>query len=147
MHQVNFSFIKKYVVSTLLIFAAGIVSAVIMLTLVYFIPDSAIAANRDRSLKMLIEDEHGKGTWELLFTHGWSGKLDTDSDINIFNITKAKPEYNAIQNAMYIGGYSRYWHGYMITSPCAGLFWIGADQIFFDCDICTNNMGNDIKNK
>lgn len=100
-----------------LCFVCLIALFVLLMTLAYMIPDSRIEWHREYSLYVLTEIEE---TWEsfgnLFGLHSQPGMPDNTTDRIMMQETKVQDEtMSALQAAMYMNGYTRYWHGYQVV--------------------------------
>jgi hypothetical protein len=95
----------------LVIFCVTIAVFVLLLTLVMFIPNSAIEENYNASMEVF--EEEGDG-WKRMFNNASGSMLDNLTDRIIICGTMVNEDCSAISNAMSGNGYSRYWHGYLV---------------------------------
>jgi len=89
---------------------------VLLMTLVYMIPNSKIEWHREYSLYVLSDIEE---TWEsfgnLFGLHSQPGMMDNTTDrIMITESMIGDESMSALEAAMYMNGYTRYWHGYQV---------------------------------
>lgn len=104
--------LKKYAICfclTLLVF-------VVSMTLVFMIPNQKIEWHREYSIYMLTQIEE---TWEsfgnLFGLHSQPGMIDNTSDrIMMRDALIPDESMSALEAAMYMNGYTRYWHGYQV---------------------------------
>ncbi|MCR5651482.1 MAG: hypothetical protein K6F86_09910 [Lachnospiraceae bacterium] len=94
--------------TAIVLILAGIIST-LFVTVSFCIPEHRVSENRERSEKILKELEPGYKNWELLFTHGWNGYIDTETDYLIIEHTRSDPDRPPLKNAM--SHYPRYWEG------------------------------------
>lgn len=99
-----------------LCFVCLIAVFVLLMTLVYMIPDDRIEWHREYSIYTLTEIEE---TWEsfgnLFGLHSQPGMPDNTTDRIMMREALAQDEtMSALEAAMYMNGYTRYWHGYQV---------------------------------
>lgn len=102
----------KYVVCFLVLIAVFVLS----MTLVYMIPNSKIEWHREYSLYVISSIEE---TWEsfgnLFGLHSQPGMMDNTTDRIMLRESLVSDEsMSALEAAVYMNGYTRYWHGYQV---------------------------------
>ena len=90
---------------------------VLLMTLVYMIPNSKIEWHREYSLYVFYDIEE---TWEsfgnLFGLHSQPGMMDNTTDrIMIREALIGDESMSALEAAIYMNGYTRYWHGYQVV--------------------------------
>ena len=101
--------VGRYVI----VFLAVMVCLMIMLTMVFMIPDDLIKTHQETSL--YIVDEMENNIWFGNFFGRKESRLDQQTDrIMIRNVMPEIKEMSAFQKALYMNGYGRYWHGYVL---------------------------------
>lgn len=130
----NFTYVlKKIIIQSVLILIAGGVIGVLLMTAAWAIPDNAV----QRGVDTAVEVFQREGTYEhdirfFSYTYGsklLSDRLMVEAALNP-DITKT-----AVEKAMDINGYSRYWHGYLIIlRPLMSIFNYG--QIRYLINLC-----------
>lgn len=89
---------------------------VLLMTLAYMIPNSKIEWHREYSLYVISSIEE---TWEsfgnLFGLHSQPGMMDNTTDRIMLRESLIHDEsMSALQSAVYMNGYTRYWHGYQV---------------------------------
>lgn len=94
-----------------MIFSAFILSFILLLTLVYMIPNSLIRNNVTTSISILNTEK----TTDMPFFYDYYVSPDPFTDKLMFEKTLIdSPSKSALQAAMDINNYARYWHGYQL---------------------------------
>ena len=95
-------------------FLALIALFTLAMTLVYCIPTNWIAYRHETS-SYILDMEEEKGVWFGNFFGVEAGRLDNTTDsLMIDELMQVEPGQSALEAAMSVGGYSRYWHGYHV---------------------------------
>lgn len=103
--------IKNNIVKFAIIFSAFILSFILLLTLVYTIPNSLIRNNVTTSISILNTEK----TTDMPFFYDYYVSPDPFTDKLMFEKTLIdSPSKSALQAAMDINNYARYWHGYQL---------------------------------
>lgn len=97
-------------------FAAFLVLGLLLVTLAYAIPNDWIEGNAVKSIEMVMEEYRNDPNRE------WSGMFDDDANTINYGCDRKwmrraivdDPTLNALEAAMSVNGYTRYWHGYQI---------------------------------
>ena len=97
-------------------FAAGLVLAVALLTLAYAIPNDIIKESAERSIAIVKEEYRNDPDRE------WSGMFGTMGNTVNYGCDRKwmrravvdDESLNALEAAMSVNGYTRYWHGYQV---------------------------------
>lgn len=100
-----------------LCFAAGLVLAVALLTLAYAIPNGPVRAGAEKSIAMVMEEYRNDPARE------WSGMFGTMANTVNYGCDRKwmrraivdDESMNALEAAMSVNGYTRYWHGYQVV--------------------------------
>ena len=100
-----------------LCFAAGLVLAVALLTLAYAIPNEPVRAGAEKSIAMVMEEYRNDPARE------WSGMFGTMANTVNYGCDRKwmrraivdDESMNALEAAMSVNGYTRYWHGYQVV--------------------------------
>lgn len=97
-------------------FAAMIALFLGALTVAYMIPNEKIEWHREYSLYTLSEIEENWESFGNLFgLHSQPGMMDNSSDRVMFSKAYIQDEsMSALEAALYMNGYTRYWHGYQV---------------------------------
>ena len=104
---------KQKILKYFLTFIGMIFLFIVLLTLVYSIPNEVIDIRDLKAFHYLKENE---GLYPEFFWETPSARLDNATDYTMIerNQTKLLKD-NPFISAMYAGGYSRYWHGYQVV--------------------------------
>lgn len=103
--------IKNNVLKFTVIFSAFILSFIILLTLVYAIPNNWIEKKVDASISILNNEK----TTDMPFFYDYYVSPDPFTDKLMFEKTLIdSSSKNALQAAMDMNDYARYWHGYQV---------------------------------
>lgn len=101
----------------LTLFLAFLLLGTALLALVFSIPARAIAPNAERSLEQIAQTAaalKAKGS-DLTFAEWLVYYVDFSTEQVMISSALAENDgYNALQSAMDVNGYARYWHGYLI---------------------------------
>lgn len=97
-------------------FAAMIALFLGALTAVYMIPNEKIEWHTEYSMYTLSEIEENWESFGNLFgLHSQPGMMDNSSDRVMFSKAYVQDEsMSALEAALYMNGYTRYWHGYQV---------------------------------
>ncbi len=115
---------KRIICKYILSFAVMIALFVGAMTLVYMIPDRLIEWHREYSLTVLAIEEEWESLGNIFGFHGEPGMLDNTTDRVMMELTvPGEAGESALETAMLMHGYTRYWHGYQtILRPLLVLY-------------------------
>ena len=103
----------RAVVRYVVVFLCVMACLTLMLTGVFLIPDKFIETHQETSLYILQEME--KNIWFGNFFGRGESRFDQQTDeIMLKNTISDNTSLSALQKAMYLNGYGRYWHGYVL---------------------------------
>ncbi len=100
-----------------LCFLAGLILAVALLTIAYAIPNGPVRAGAEKSIEMVMEEYRNDPDRE------WSGMFGTMANTVNYGCDRKwmrraivdDESMNALEAAMSVNGYTRYWHGYQVV--------------------------------
>ena len=100
-----------------------------LVVLAYAIPEFLVDRNIQSSLDLL-QKENADKEWTEIYTHGWSGNLDSTTDWRIFLDARTDKGQSLLRTAF--GTYSRMWNGYMVLiRPLLVFFSYSQIRFFF----------------
>ena len=104
--------VKQTIVRAAILFVCLIAFYFIAMSAVYFIPSESIDKNFNEGAKFI----YSEGEYYEPFFGKAQARLDGTTDIIMMLECQQRedPNMNPFQAAMYINGYSRFWHGYQI---------------------------------
>ena len=113
MKENNNSSIVVYILRTLYTLLISSVIGVLLISVFYCIPDNTIRENAMISVEQ-IEKENGTGIkeWPLIYSHAWSGKMDSGTDYKDLHDILSDYEMDPFHRALNGAGSSRYWKGW-----------------------------------
>ena len=88
----------------------------LLMTAVYTIPNKAIEWHREYSLCVLDIEKGWESQGNLFGMFGQPGMMDNTTDNVMIAGAWREENRNALQAAMSVNGYARYWHGYQTAS-------------------------------
>ncbi|WP_165004401.1 MULTISPECIES: hypothetical protein [unclassified Enterococcus] len=92
-------------------FITLLISYCILLTIIYSIPQKFIDTNVDKSIQMLANE----GLYPTINKgNAFGTRLDNFTDNLMIFKAKSNATLNPLENAMFMGNYPRYWHGYQL---------------------------------
>ena len=94
----------------MLTFIVLIILYVGSLVLVFVLPDKNLLINYNEAVEVIATE----GMYPNYFLQTAGSTLDNYTDQLMMGKTIASKENSALYNAFYVGGYSRYWNGYIV---------------------------------
>lgn len=107
---------KNYIYIYITCFSAMIAVFLGLLTAVYSIDDKQIGWHQEYSLYVIEEiEENWESLGNLFGLHSQPGMMDNTTDrIMLEEAIANEKEFSALERALYMNGYTRYWHGYQV---------------------------------
>lgn len=102
--------VGKYIAS----FVGLIALFTLLMTAVYTIPNKAIEWHREFSMCVLETEKGWESQGNLFGVFGQPGMMDNTTDYVMMADTWREENQNALQAAMSVNNYARYWHGYQV---------------------------------
>lgn len=110
--QIKNTFMMYFVRTVITLIIAGAVGT-FLLFCVWLIPDDAIRANCEGAKNIFVEEGTNKKDVKFI-SYFYGDKLI--GDVDMFNAVLCNEKnLSALQKAMNVNGYSRYWHGYLVV--------------------------------